>query len=330
MAQDVPKSASRRRIFYWMTLPLSQLMRQAKLSQNESHTIYELSEGLSQQCYELKTYNQSYIIKQFDDKINFCVEFFIYHALKDSEISAELITSLSEGNQHCLMLKKLEGISLNAAQINPAAKLVLATELLASFHHQLRDLPRKQPSVISSLPLSDTLFILLEKTHLNSAKHQLVSKAINNSLRRLLAHKPNDSQHICCHGDLNFSNIFQCEGQLKTIDFESASFMPAEYDIAMMLAVNEFDETAIAGACQTYQQATAKFSPKRRYSQILNQELIQAYYLISILINGLWYVSKSSHSTTKTNQKKLLLDKARAQFSLSTVTKELTKMFNPT
>ena len=60
-------------------------------------------------------------------------------------------------------------------------------------------------------------------------------------------------EQVLCHGDANFSNAMQLKyPQLnsvavhKLIDFECACIAPADFDLAMLMAVNEIERAEIA------------------------------------------------------------------------------------
>ena len=83
--------------------------------------------------------------------------------------------------------------------------------------------------------------------------------------------------------------------------------MPVEYDIAMMLAVNELTTNELQYVCERYQHYAQNSSVNE-----LNETLIEHYYLFALIINGLWYLGKY-----KETNESVLLEKANAQFALS-------------
>jgi thiamine kinase-like enzyme len=306
------------------TFPLSQIIQQAKLCPTDTYTIIELTEGLNQQCVELRSTTKKYIIKRFNDSRSFEVERCIYNALKKSDISTQLIKALTFQDINYLLLEKLDGQSLCMTQMSQCEKILLASQILARFHFHVLKASQKQLSTIKTLSLKDILLKLAYSASLTRKQLDLTTDIVSHSINRLENHlgdKVGRTASVCCHGDLNFSNIIANAGNLKVIDFEAASMMPAEYDIAMMLAVNELDESKIDVASQNYlDQYQACQDSATRIERLLDQPLIHAYYLIAILINGLWYLSKSSHSDTSPAHKTKLFEKACSQFRLSPMT----------
>jgi len=140
----------------------------------------------------------------------------------------------------------------------------------------------------------------------------------------------------CCHGDVNFSNVFLIDNtsiskNVSTsinsstvslrfaekipvlIDFECACLADTEYDIAMCLAVNELtinDFTKL----QLYRHLNDSFANTGLSSYLeheLDVSLVTRYLYFSYLINGLWYLEQF-HLTLDNNFEKL----AKKQFSL--------------
>jgi thiamine kinase-like enzyme len=67
------------------------------------------------------------------------------------------------------------------------------------------------------------------------------------------------------------------------IDFECAQLAPAEFDLAMFIAVNTFGKQDITQLIAKYQTLVPTYK--------LNSSLLQYYLLYSFFINGLWYLS---------------------------------------
>jgi thiamine kinase-like enzyme len=159
-----------------------------------------------------------------------------------------------------------------------------------------------------------------------------------------LENEVGQSKEVFCHGDANFSNVIKLENshsinvnsRYQLIDFECACIAPIEYDIAMMMAVNEIKISKVKWVVAQYseQQKNQQYSPcisktDRGYQQE-NQPVIvdniantmdvlgntatskvTRYYYLSLIINGLWYLSQ--YQQRKLEKYKNLANK---QFSL--------------
>ena len=119
-----------------------------------------------------------------------------------------------------------------------------------------------------------------------------LSKQMNRNIRK-----------VCCHGDLNYSNILiDRSKQLWIVDWESSAIAPAEYDIAMFIAVNQITDQ-FDSILNTYHQ----YSPIK-----LDESLVSNYIAVCLLLNALWYLSKSKMQKsflTLANQQFELFDK---------------------
>ncbi|TPH13337.1 phosphotransferase [Litorilituus lipolyticus] len=93
------------------------------------------------------------------------------------------------------------------------------------------------------------------------------------------------SKQVNCHGDLNFNNILMDEaGRNWLIDFECSCKAPAEFDIAMLVAVNELPHSHITAITKQYLA--------EKPQNTLSLKVINYFLLFSYLINSLWYNNK--------------------------------------
>ena len=101
-------------------------------------------------------------------------------------------------------------------------------------------------------------------------------------------------QLVGCHGDINFSNVIIASDNTPwLIDFECASLAPAEFDMAMFIAINTLSEHETSEALKAYQ--------KTSNHPLLDETLTQAYLPLCYLINALWYDNASRlHPNAKT------------------------------
>ena len=114
---------------------------------------------------------------------------------------------------------------------------------------------------------------------------------------------------VLCHGDLNFSNVMTLENKRYLLDFECACLAEKAFDLGMMLAINK------CSLEQVIWVGKSTNSP---------QEKVTRYYLLSLLINGLWFLLASINESSQ-RVKKQLLNQAKPQFRLFDETNGLSK-----
>ena len=87
---------------------------------------------------------------------------------------------------------------------------------------------------------------------------------------------------VVCHGDVNFSNVIFGKNTYL-VDFECACKAEAEYDLAMMIAINLLNKSQQSTLLTTYE---INNSIKPCYDRL------SSYLPYCYLINGLWYLLK--------------------------------------
>lgn len=285
--------------------------------------VKETSQGFSQSCFMLTTTKGQFIAKRFSQLSNFAIEKFVYqflyninsceNSLNKKYLSESNITaSLIDHNNNTLLLEKLSGKSLNLYQSNLSEKIAIAINLMAKFHHQFKATSLEH-SPIDTLKLScvfDELMNYAQIARTDKANiSAYVAKLINNINDKNIYDKGNNaSDNVVCHGDINFTNILIDQNKYWLIDFESTCLMPAEYDIAMMLAVNEITISYVPDTASNYIKQANKLS---EHKVKINEELISLYYCVALLINGLWYLGRYHE-----RHNDLLLKKAKQQLKL--------------
>ena len=229
-----------------------------------------ISAGLSSHCYQVFADKQYYFVKKVimtneitvakDAALNELSPKVIYH--DNQWLITEYIGSENLLNHH----KKLN------------EKIAISTKLMARCH-QLKtqidlfkpakvidDLINKSPSAIQE---SKELFVLIK-----SITAQLNLK---NNL-------------VCCHGDINFSNILiNKENSTWLVDFECVTLAPAEYDLAMFIAVNNLARDKISRVVEHYQSDSIL---------IIDESRLHNYLHYCYLINALWYTNAAMNNAS--------------------------------
>ena len=116
---------------------------------------------------------------------------------------------------------------------------------------------------------------------------------------------------VVVHGDANFNNaiIEQNSSRVFLIDYEACSLAEREYELAMILAVNELSALYVRPIIEKYLQLAGN-------SLCISWEMVTRYYIVSLVINALWYMCEYS-----ANQLPSYLEKANKQLAiLSSIT----------
>lgn len=273
--------------------------------------IEPITSGLSQYCFDVivsKDNQQQHVIAKLyrQHSAKTTIECDILKQLKDTDFTPTLVAT----TENILLLEKLAGQTLTNNVFSLNEKITHSLNMMVKCHSI--NLSEQQ---LSPLNFDEIFKYLFEATELTSAKKTSYQQLINDSLIVLNQIESSDiylNNTVFCHGDLNFSNVLVNNNKAYLIDFESACLMPPEYDIAMMMAVNELPFCELANIIAKYQSLKISKQPE---SFKINTGMVTRYYCLSLLINGLWYLSRIT-SVTKNDNGNLYLLKANQQFSL--------------
>lgn len=256
----------------------------------EVDKVLTITSGLSQSCFKVNADNKVYFAKTINDNTEVAVTIsaaklglsptVIYH---DSDW---LINSYIDANNLALSTIATHD------KINHAIKLMVQC-------HQLKVIPTELSSedIITSL-LNNSHYTTLQKTALLQLAKCIVAP-LNNS-----------KNGVCCHGDLNFSNILINREQITwLVDYECACTAPIEYDLAMFIAVNNLNSNEITLIIEQYEALSlVKVDPL----------LLNAYLQFCYFINALWYFNayheKPQPENNTSENKQVLLNHAQQQW----------------
>ena len=224
--------------------------------------ISEITSGASQSCFKIKADNCLFFAKTIDDNTE--TQTALSAALKN------LSPTVFYHDQHWLITEFIDADNLALITISDSEKIRYAISLMVQCH-QLNE----QPDELAPCTIMNNL---IAKSHFStSTKEQLLRLA-----QIILPPTVSKNSLVCCHGDLNFSNILIDQKQHTwLVDYECVCSAPIEYDLAMFIAVNNIAENKIARIIEQYehQSCTVKIDSKRL-----------TYYLsFSYFINSLWY-----------------------------------------
>ena len=249
-----------------------------------------ITTGLSQASYRVRTSDKNYFAK-------YVAQQYLSDEIAISQITAKenLSPRVIYHDKHWLISDFINGTDLREAALTLEGKLSCAVKLMTDFH-QL-SLPCEPLDVTA-------IYNGLINAHSNSFNSEQLA-TFQQLLALIKSHTGVNIELVSCHGDLNFNNILVEQSKRSwLIDFECSCKAPAEFDIAMLIAVNELTLEHINELINQY---LARMPQSK-----LNAQVINYFLLFSYLINGIWYENKSRDEQAY-QQKFAVLAKAQWQ-----------------
>lgn len=267
-----------------MTSIIRELQQLPFFSQQIIVDVVEITSGLSQQSYKVICDDNIYYAKYFahcadnnnrtTEKIHLAnIEKEVLLKSKHFNITFPLLFN----SEQWLITPYFEISDLNQAAIPLKVKIEQCVELMLTF----QQIPVSR-TVIKPIDFTfhfTALFNLLDLT-----KEQ--QKKLNQIL--LLNEYSNSSAQVLCHGDLNFSNIVHLKNDkisAKVIDFECCCFADIEYDIAMMIAVNNLFNFSDIDEIIVFIKQLLKVKKIN-----IDPAMVMRYLYTCLILNGLWFL----------------------------------------
>jgi thiamine kinase-like enzyme len=310
--QAEPSLTSNKRL----ALKLCQLTCFEQLTVNNIHVI---DAGLSQPCFQVDDKNSRYFAKYINDN---------HVQAEASQLAAiyGISPKIFYTDPHWLITEFKAGEGLDKGKHSEEENLAITLRLLAQCHHVTiasagypkeitLDTARTQQAQALRLPALDvigTVKQLLQTIEISDSQAHVLQQLCE-LLRQNLIHateQVTELRPVFCHGDANFSNVLALEKTMVAddekcyllIDFECACIAPKEYDVAMLMAVNGISLSKIEIMHRLYLQAFIELNPQKNNLEVvddlannmtvLSLNLVTCYYDLSLLINGLWYISQ--------------------------------------
>ncbi|WP_114327759.1 phosphotransferase [Candidatus Colwellia aromaticivorans] len=254
-----------------------------------------IAPGLSQHCFKVNADNKVYFAKTISDNTE------VSMALSAGE--SGLSPNVVYHDQHWLISNFINANNLALSTIVSDEKINHAIKLMVQCH-QLKVEPAELvvKDIINSL-VNNLAYSALQQTELCQLA-DLISPPLNIS-RNI----------VCCHGDLNFSNVLiNLKQRTWLVDYECACTAPIEYDLAMFIAVNGLASDEVSIIIEQYEYQSSVYVDPR----LLNHYLLFCYF-----INTLWYFNayqekirseESNSQSTSTEHNKALLKHAQKQW----------------
>jgi len=232
-------------------------------------TIEPITAGLSSHCYKINADKKYYFVKQLTTKNEAIVGL--------SAASNSIGPAVVYHDQHWLVTEYIDGINLTLSSHSLDQKIKIACQLMAKCHQLTA-----KPLELSPKKISHDL---IRNSHFSSQQQITLLHLANQLIPRLKS----TNKMVCCHGDLNFSNLLIDKTEnAYLVDFECACIASAEYDLAMFIAVNVL----------TKKQASMIIDQYQYYSSIkIDLSLVDAFLSFCYILNGLWYAQ--AYNNTK-------------------------------
>ncbi len=258
--------------------------------------IAPISQGLSHRCFKVdiisaaEQNSTSYFVKYLGDH-----PVSASNELHASQLASDRLLSphVNYCSQSWLVSRFIDGEILATLDLPLEEKYRLSVQLLAKCH-------QLAPShKISSYTIGD----IIKQQLLNSRLLPKQRDTLHLVCQQLLNFNERGTK-VLCHGDANFSNMLLSADQTPwLIDFECAFVGYPEFDIAMLIAINNLPTTHLEALISAYEKIS---------TLSLDINLVQAYLPCCYLINGLWYRNHADESQSRT----LYLQLADQQFRL--------------
>lgn len=268
--------------------------------------ISPITDGLSSQVYLILTNNGHFVAKKITGRSSGQAEALATRCASELELAAKVVCT----DKDWLITEFLAGEQLNSNfsdKVILEDKLTATLALLAKLHCRYDSFVKDnkfdnvQPT-IKPLNFEQVIDDLVAQVTLSNQWLTLVKSFSKNTIQQLA--NMQSHKNVLCHGDANFSNVIvKAQDQFtkpKTwlIDFEAACFAEIEYDIAMCLSVNNIAINRQNFALNVYQDAWLNHAGE---TVNLSFEKVTRYRYLSLIINGLWYLSQYQIKITETS-----------------------------
>ncbi|MDX2370227.1 MAG: phosphotransferase [Colwellia sp.] len=224
-------------------------------------SISKITSGLSQHCFKVSADNKVYFAKTINDNTEI--------AATISAAKSGLSPAVIYHDNDWLISNFIDADNLALSTIYTDDKINHAIKLMVQCHQLKVKLAELSPEdIITSL--------------LNNSHYTTLQKTVLLQLAKLILAPLNDSTNgVCCHCDLNFSNVLiNLEQSTWLVDYECACIAPIEYDLAMFIAVNSLASDEITLIIEQYEVQS---------SVNVDLQLLNHYLLFCYFINALWY-----------------------------------------
>lgn len=271
--------------------------------------IKAIEQGLSHHCYQVVSNRTRFFVKHYPIEKCSNKETIQTKAIKQLAVLAgelECSPRIIYQNDQWQVQAFITGKSLQSKDLILSDKLKIAIELMVISHKNLTTRLVQLPT-FHDLPVMNCKALVNELFEKLSQKNQEFTRKYLEHFDQSLPINPN----IICHGDINFTNIIVAE-RSWLIDFDCAIFADAEFDIAMMISINELigpDVALCIDECINIYNTLYYNSENTGSGQKITVKIVTRYLDLCCIINGLWFLGEGSARSDKQ-----LINKAKRQF----------------
>ena len=252
--------------------------------------VEEITSGLSQRSFKVSCDNhQCFYAKYFNDDNSEYAQ--IEKEVLQNSTSTEITMPLLYSDQQWIITPFIQANDLSEIELPITNKLYIALDLMLTF----------QQIKIQSVNIKPISFIAHGDFYVRSL-------ALNEQQQHILRSLLSDDESIkpesvvLCHGDLNFTNMLYdlrlndnlSQPNANIIDFECCCYAEVEYEIAMLIAVNNLFNYA---PIETIITDIKDYLHNK--NMIISANKVMRYLFKSLLLNALWYLCRF-HKTNDT------------------------------
>ncbi|MDG1732939.1 MAG: phosphotransferase [Thalassotalea sp.] len=236
-----------------------------------------IESGLSHHCFKVTAHSNSYFVKVYKTATNasFTEQIKIEQLTGEQGLSPKVIDYCRLGS-YCVY-QYVAGETLLESDASNSDKNTMLIDLLVTCHAiQHKPIP---------LDIKQSIKSLIQRIKL---AHSTKSKIIDKVSTCLQALALNKDELVLCHGDLNYSNVLIADNKPILVDWEYGCLAEKEYDIAMMLAINNVP-------AERYSAIIDEYNLKAQSTPAKLSKVIQ-YLSLCELLNTLWFMQSNNIS----------------------------------
>ena len=243
-----------------------------------------IEQGDSHPCFKVVDVNNGFFAKYFKDPNERQPYNKLYQLVADEGLSPDLIY----GDEFWQVSQFVEGTSLSLCPLSVNEKIEQAIQLMVRCHQSI------DVNKLTAIPLLDMAKIIKPLTlTLSASQKHIISKVCDMLSSRIVI-----TPSVLCHGDINFSNIILAN-KPWLLDFDCAHLADREFDIAMMIAVNNLVSGSISSVIDS---CVEHYQVASNANITIDKEKVTCYLYFSFIINGLWYLEQSRNNRDKSLQ----------------------------
>lgn len=221
-----------------------------------------ITSGLSSDSYKVYADNKAFFAKRISNP---------FEAIASKQgASINISPTVIYHDDDWLVTEFIDAKNLSSMPVHLDKKISLSINLMTNYHQTKIKTTKLVPKNVIDEIINNISFP-------SNYRHELLQIA-----ESILEPLPNISNVVSCHGDLNFSNVLvDQQNKAWLVDYECVNNAPAEYDLAMFVAINNIEINKITMILEQYNN----YSP-----YYIDSSILEHYLNFSYFINALWYI----------------------------------------